>query len=366
MTDVFENYRYAYIEFHVGMAKMVAYWHVKALGFELVGYRGPETGHSDTLSFLMEKNGIRLLITSAAKPSAYDVLSFVDRHGNAVKRIAYYVDDVNEAFQTAVERGAIPIHPPKREENEQGYVEEAAIRLFDRKEITFFNDKNYSGLFRPNFKAHSIEGFEPDFDNGFQAIDHIAYGLHTNEMDYWCGYFRKIFGSTIVQQLKSGDVASRHSGMLLNLIRSKNGLINDVFVEPENGKKLSQVQEYINASVGSGVQHMAFSTNDIFKAVADMRAKGIDLVTYPKTYFDRLRAKGTLPVELMDRVEQSNVLCDQQGDTYLFQTFTKPFGDRPTFFYEIIQRTEDYSGFALDNITELFMAVEHEQGQRSS
>lgn len=367
MSDVFDDISYAFIELYVGMAKMVTYWHVKAMGFELKGYRGPETGEEDTLSYLLEKGDIRILITSAAKPSSFEVLSFVDRHGNGVKRIAYAVPNVEEAYQTALDRGGIPRQDVTRIEDEHGYVETAALRLLDRKEILFFNNDNYNGVFMPGFQPHSIKGFEPDFDNGFQYIDHIAYGLHTNEMAYWCdNYFHKIFGGEVVQDIGPGDVITEYSGLLLRLLSSAGHKLHNVFVEPQNHKRASQVQEYIEAYYGSGIQHMAFATDNIFETVERMRNSGIDFVTYPKSYYDLLREENRAPAEVIDKVEKYNVLVDEEDGAFLFQTFTKPFGDRPTFFYEVIQRTGGYSGFALDNITQLFRAVEREQDKRYS
>ena len=362
--DTFKNYDYAYIEYYVGMAKMVAYWHVKALGFEVVGYAGPETGSSGKVSYLLAKNGIRLVISSAAKPSNYDILSFVDRHGNGVKRIVYQVDNVEKAFDKAVARGAVPINKPERKEDQSGYITEASILLFDRKEIAFFNDDHYHGLFRPKYQPLKIVGFTPDFDNGFEAIDHIAYGTRINEMDLWCNYFQKIFGGKVLQDLRPGNIITEYSGMLLKLLGSDNGKIYNVFVEPDNRDSPSQVEEYVNAYHGSGIQHMAFSTSNIFGTLKAMRRGGIDFVNYPKAYYDNMRKKKSIPEALIDELEACNVLCDAQDDAYLFQTFTKPFGDRPTFFYEIIQRTNGYVGFALDNILELFKAVEGEQQKR--
>jgi 4-hydroxyphenylpyruvate dioxygenase len=364
--DIFDDYSYAYIEFYVGMAKMVAYWHVKALGFELTGYRGPETGVADELSYLLEKNGIRFVITSAAKPSCFDVLSFIDRHGNGVKRICYQVSDVEKAYHAAIARGGVPILPPRQVKDENGYITEASIRLLDRKEIKFFNDDDFRGLFRPYYMPISIEGYTPDFDNGFEAIDHIAYGLHKNEMDYWYGYYQNIFGGEMLQQLLPGDLVTRYSGMLLKLLGSKNGKINNVFVEPDNRERPSQVQEYVDAYYGSGIQHMAFATSDIFTSIRAMANGGIDFVKFPKAYYTSLREQAKIPSDLIDELETCNVLCDVQEGAYLFQTFTKPFGDRPTFFYELIQRTNGYVGFALNNITELFQAVEREQERRIS
>ena len=364
MHDPLHNITYAYVEFYVGMAKMVAYWHVKALGFELTAYRGPETGCPDKVSFLVTKNGINLVISSAASPTCFEVLSFVDRHGNGVKRIAYCVDDVPAAYKQAIARGGIPVQDPHVSENEKGKVTEAALRLFDRKEIVLYDGSQYNGIFKPGFEALAIKGFEPDFDNGFDAIDHIAYGVHINEMDQSVAYFQNIFGGEIIQKLESGDVITEYSGLLLKLLSSSNGLINNVYVEPENHERSSQVQDYLEHYYGSGIQHMAFSTNDIFTSLKAMQRSGVEFVLYPPGYYELLREEGKIPADLIDKLEEHNVLADAQGDSYLFQTFTKPFGDRPTFFFEVIQRTGDYVGFALENIAQLFRAVEREQSRR--
>lgn len=366
MSDIFDDLSYAFIEFYVGMAKMVTYWHVKALGFELKGYRGPESAATDEISYLLCKGDINLVITSAAKPSAYNVLSFIDRHGNGVKRIAYRVRNVTEAYATAISRGAIPVADPKRYQDSHGSVERASIRLLDRKEITFFDGSNYEGCFMPGFIPYEITGFTPNFDSGFQVVDHIAYGLHVNEMDFWCNnYFQKIFGGQVVQDIGAGDVITEYSGLLLRLLTSENGALNNVFVEPQNHERASQVQEYVDAYYGSGVQHMAFATDNIFETVAKMRYSGVDFVTYPACYYELLREEGHCSSEIIDKAQKYGVLCDAQQGAYLFQTFTKPFGDRPTFFYEVIQRVGAYQGFALDNITQLFRAVEREQEKRS-
>lgn len=362
---VFKDCDYAYVEFYVGMAKMVAYWHVKALGFELIAYRGPETGCPDVLSYLLRKGSINLVITSAATPSAWEVLSFVDRHGNGVKRIAYKVHDVQAAYDHAVSVGAIPIHEPQRLEDKRGHVWEATLKLFDRKEIVFYNGDDFKGELLPHFEKANLQGFEPDFENGFLNIDHIAYGLHVNEIERWCdGYFQKIFGGEIVQDIRPGDMITEYSGLLLRLLSSANHRLHNVFVEPQNRARPSQVQEYLEAYYGSGVQHMAFATDNIFESVLAMNKTGADFVQYPKAYYDMMREEGDVPADLIDKLESHNVLCAKDGDAYLFQTFTKPFGDRPTFFYEIIQRTNNFSGFALENITQLFKAVEREQERR--
>jgi len=369
MSDSFNDIGYAFIEIYVGMAKMVAYWHVKAMGFELKGYRGPETGVDDVVSFLLNKKDINLVITSAANPGNYDVVSFVDRHGNGVKRIAYSVPDVRKAYRRALKHGAIPLTEPKREKDKHGYVEEATLKLLDRKELVLFDNSHYTGLFRPGFEPKRIEGFVPGFDNHFESIDHIAYGLHINEMEYWVQYFLNIFGGDLYQELKPGDMATEYSGLLLKLIGTPNKAIFNVFVEPQNKARRSQVQEYLENYYGSGVQHMAFATKDIFVAMEHLRTGGVDFVTYPKAYYDLLREEGKIEAGLIDRLQENNVLCDVQEDVnggpcHLFQTFTKPFGDRPTFFYEVIQRTGSYVGFALDNISQLFRAVEKEQLKR--
>lgn len=358
-----QDLSYAYIEFYVGMAKMVAYWHVQALGFEVKGYLGPETGVSDRVSYLVTKGNINLVFTSAAKPSSSEILSFVNRHGNGAKRIAYNVSNVAEIFEDAVASGATPIMSPKVFSDDSGEIAEASIKWLDDMELLFFDNSNYQGLFRLGYEELVIEGFTPNFESGFTHIDHIAYGLDQNQTDYWCNYFQKTFGGDITPNQEPDELATRYSGLILKLLRTSSGVYS-VFVEPVDKDSPSQVQEYLEAYDGSGIQHMALHTEDIFTTMECLLAQGVDFVKFPDAYYDRLLTQG-VDAELVGRLQRYSLLYDEQGSTYLLQTFTKPLGDRPTLFYEIIQRTNGYQGFALNNIAELYDAVEEEKSKRS-
>lgn len=356
-----------YVELFVGMAKMVVFWHERALGFRTTAYAGPETGVVDRVSYLLEKNGIRLVITSAAHPSAYEVLSFVDRHGNGVKHLAFAVDDVDSAFAEAVRRGAVPLREPDSQSDAHGSVRSARLKFLDGNELSLIDRSGYGGTFAPGFvevdaDPSLVEGEDP---RGLSHIDHIAFGIYPNEMKRWTEYFRNLFGGSLVQTWDEDDVGSTFSGMRLSVWRAANRALTGVFVEPVKSRNPSQVQEYLEAFHGSGVQHIAFASDDIFAAVAAMRAAGVAFVAYPATYYANLRKAGELPHSLIERLEEHHILCDRQGQAYLFQTFTKPFGDRPTFFYEIIQRRANYEGFGQDNVRALFEAVEQDQTRRT-
>ncbi|CAM2010732.1 4-hydroxyphenylpyruvate dioxygenase [Acanthopleuribacter pedis] len=353
-----------HIELFVGMAKMVVFWHERALGFRTIAYAGPETGVLDRVSYVLEKNGIRLVVTSAAHPSAYDILSFVDRHGNGVKHLAFTVDQVDAAFAEAVKRGAIPLGEPITQTDKNGSIRTARLKFLDGNELTLFDRTAYDGCFAPGYEA--VQRAANHEDQGLRHIDHIAFGVYPNEMTRWTDYFTSLFGGTLLQTWDEEDVGSTVSGMRLAVWRAANRALTGVFVEPVKSRNPSQVQEYLEAFHGSGVQHVAFATDDIFATVATMRAAGVEFVAYPTTYYDNLRKAGRLPHALIDQLEEQCILCDKQGKAYLFQTFTKPFGDRPTFFYEIIQRRCNYEGFGQDNVRALFEAVEQDQARRGS
>jgi len=359
------NFRLAYLEYYVGMAKMVAYWHAHALGFRITAYAGPETGVADRVSYVLEKNDIRLVITSAASPAAYEILSFVDRHGNGVQSVALAVEDVEKAFIEAVDRGAVPLSPPETLRDEHGTVMQAELKFLDSNVLRLVDHQAYDGTFKPGFEPMSHDTLEQESNIELQRVDHLAYGVYPNEMERWSRYFHDICGGRFLQKWDDEQVGSEYSGMYMAVHQSRDKALTSVFVEPANNRRASQVEEYLQAFYGSGVQHVAFASEDIFTTVDQMRRQGVELVPYPATYYEGLRKRG-LPTDLVDRLEEHKILCDRQGDSMLFQTFTKPFGDRPTLFYEVIQRVKGYEGFGQANIQALFEAVEQDQQRRMS
>lgn len=352
------NIEYDFIEYYVGMAKMVVYWHVKALGFEVIAYAGPETGVPDRCSYFIKKNDIKLVITSASQPSSYKIVSFVDLHGNGIKRMAINVDNVKEFFGNAMKKGAIPIEHPHLTSDEQGFVEQASLKMFDDNEIVLINYDSYHGDFLPGYKnVESDWDFEKE-DSALEKIDHVACALRLNEIKLWENYFNNIFSSKTVLEFDERQTnGEKKIGMLLKVLQSDNKQINNVLVEPDHGVK-TQVQLFIDQNYGVGIQHIAFKSNNIFKSVKALRDNGIKFTSYPDSYYDKLEEK--YPQLDVEPLRKHGVLCDVLEDSLLFQIFTTPIGDRATFFYEIVQRVNNYEGFGIDNIYALFEAMEEE------
>lgn len=358
ISSDFLKMEYDYIEYYVGMAKMVVYWHVKALGFKVVAYCGPETGAPDRCSYYIVKNDIKIVITSASQPSSYKIVSFVDLHGNGIKKLAVKVDDVTDFFARALQNGAIPLQHPTRISDDNGYVEQASLKMFDDNEIVLINYDHYTGDFMPGYKNVEADWDMNAEDSALEKIDHVACALRLNEIPLWENYFNNIFGSKTVSQFderKKGE--EKKIGMLLKVLQSENKQLNNVLVEPDHGVK-SQVSLFIDQNYGAGIQHIAFESGNIFKSVEVLRANGVRFTSYPESYYEKLTAKyPDLDVTLL---RKHGVLCDVLDGALLFQIFTAPIGDRATFFYEIVQRVNNYQGFGLDNIRALFEAMETE------
>ena len=361
---------YDYIEFYVGSAKMWAYWHAKAMAFNIVGYCGPETGVKDKTSYFLVKNNMKFVITSAIKPSNYEVASFVEKHGDGVKRWSLSVEDVQEAFDTAVKIGGIPVRSPKRFDDKNGYIEEAAIKLYDDAEIVFINRDNYKGIFRPGFGKPIQKINITAQDSGLQEVDHVVGNVRTNEMNLWENYLNKTLNLETFLEFGAGDISTQYSALLSKVVRSKNGGggIKNPINEPYEGLKKSQIEEYIDEYFGSGIQHIAISTNNIIATIKALRENGVEFLTVPESYYDLLKEKklSKMITENIDDLKKYGILCDTEGKGYLLQLFTKPIGDRPTFFYEIIQRREGAEGFGQGNFQALFESIERDQEARGT
>lgn len=362
------GFSFDYVELYVGMARMVAWWHVKALGFDLVACRGPETGADDRLSFFLRKGDIRLVITSAYhhSPFSFDLLSFVDRHGNGVKRWGMRVAKVETALQDALSKGGILQKAPWQERDLHGQVTFASLKLFDDNEVLFFDDSAYNGPFLPGYEALEPNPWMIQEDSCLESIDHMASALRENEAPVWSDYLNRIFGSQTVQEFQKGEVGTSNSGLTLKVLQHSGSQQSLVLVEPVNITRNSQVQEYLDEFKGTGIQHIAFSSSNIFQSVQVMRRNGVEFSQPPSAYFKQLRKQLPDAGLDFDLLESHGVLCDPDGESYLLQVFTKPIGDRPTHFYEIVQRLNNYQGFGLGNINTLFESVEQEQAARIS
>lgn len=346
---------YDYVEYYVGMAKMVAYWHVKAMGFDVLGYRGPEQGY-DTVSFLLKKNDIKLIITSSATPNNYPVVSFVDRHGNGVKKVSIEVENIEKEYERLVSVNAILDSGIYEESDANGTVKKFDVKLFDDNLVTFSNYSEYKGDLLPGFVEFSANWSKSSFDSGLAKVDHIACALRKNETLLWEPYVNAVFASDTVFELKNMDGEESKLDLQLKILQSSNKTINNVLVEPKHGGKKTQVQHFIEGNHGSGIQHIAFETEDIIATVKSLKEAGIEFVEFPDEYYKIIQEK--YPSLDVQKFKDASILCELKDEGLLLQTFTHPIGDRPTFFYEVIQRVNAYEGFGIGNITSLFEAVE--------
>lgn len=367
MSDIIGIRGYDYVEFYVGSAKMMAYWYAKALGMEITGYEGPETGNRDRNSYYLTKNKLKFVITSAAQPSCYDVQSFVNQHGDGVKRWAIEVDDVERAFKYATQNGAVMVKKPQKIENKHGYVIEAAIRLYDDTELMYINRDNFNFIFKPGFcEPRQNIRLESDLDTGIIGIDHIVGNVRENEMNIWANYFNKTMNFDTFIDFKPGDIGTKYSALLSKVVRSSNSVIKNPINEPYAAEKKSQIEEFIEQYHGSGVQHIAIQTGDIVKTIRALRKNGLEFLSVPDTYYDILRNREDLHIkENIDDLQEQKILCDNESTGYLLQLFTKPIFDRPTFFFEFIQR-KGAQGFGKGNFQALFESIELDQQLRGN
>ncbi len=353
------NHHIDYIELFVSMAKPLVYWHSNALGFDIIGYKSPENGTKGVVSYLLEKGEIKLVITaaltSANSTDAAEVLSFVNTNSLGMKRVVIATDDVSSAFDHAVAAGGIPIRFPVTTEDEKGYIEEASIRLYDQNEIVFSNRDNYEGIFRPGYEK--VVESKATFDNGFTSVDHIASELRINQIDFWTSYLKDTLGTQMIQGISKSE--DNKTGLVLNINQSPDKRMTFVMAEPNSHAPNSKVQQNID-NFGPGIHHVAFATDDLVETVKKLRKNSIDFVQFPPTYYDLLRENEDLKGFDIDELEEQGILIDKEGDGYLLQKFIKPFGDRPFFFYELVQRVNGYTGFALKNINVLKKAEERQ------
>ena len=359
--------RYDYVEFYVGSAKMVAQWYAKVMGFEVTAYLGPETGIRETVSYYLTKGDLKFVITGPAQPSNFEVWGFIQKHGDGVKRWSVEVDDVSHAFKYATSHGAVMVKRPTKLEDDHGFVEEAAIRLYDDTELVYINRDNYKYFHKPKYCVPPQKWNIECEETGLVGIDHIVGNVRENEMSLWADYFNTCMGFETFVDFKAGDIGTKYSALLSKVVRSKDSVIRNPINEPFEGLKKSQIEEYIEQYYGSGVQHIAIQTRDIVKTIGALRRNGMEFLEVPDTYYDKLRERKDLKItEDIDDLQKHRILCDKEANGYLLQLFTKPIGDRPTFFFEIIQRSGESHGFGKGNFQALFESIELDQKLRGN
>jgi 4-hydroxyphenylpyruvate dioxygenase len=361
-TDTFPINGTDYVEFYVGNAKQASHYYRTAFGFELVGYRGPETGVRDRASYLLQQDKIRLVLTTPIRPD-HPAAHHLHAHGDGVRDIALWVDDAREAFRAAVERGARPAQEPTVLRDDDGEVVLAAIHTYGDTIHSLVERRGYKGLFLPGFRR-AESPYRPA-PVGLKYVDHIVGNVELGRMNEWVGFYERVMGFKNLISFDDTDISTEYSSLMSKVVSSGNERIKFPINEPAKGKKKSQIDEYLEFYGGPGAQHLALATDDIIATVTALRDRGVEFLNVPTTYYDDLQQRVGKIDEPVARLQELGILVDRDPDGYLLQIFTKPVEDRPTVFYEIIERKGARS-FGKGNFKALFEAIEREQAARGN
>jgi 4-hydroxyphenylpyruvate dioxygenase len=362
LQDTFPLNGTDYIEFYVGNAKQAAHYYQTAFGFRLVAYRGPETGVRDTVSYVLQQEKIRLVLTSALAPE-HPIAQHVHTHGDGVKVLALWVDNAEYAYHTALERGAKGASAPQTLEDEHGKVTVASIHTYGETLHTFVERNHYNGVFLPGFIAkESIINVMPV---GLKYIDHCVGNVELGKMNEWVQFYQDVMGFKLLVTFDDKDISTEYTALMSKVVSNGNGYVKFPINEPAEGKKKSQIEEYLDFYRGAGVQHIAVATDDILHTVDQLRKNGVDFLYVPDTYYEDAIARVGEIKEDLEELKRLNILIDRDEEGYLLQIFTKPVQDRPTVFFEIIQRAGAKS-FGKGNFKALFEAIEREQALRGT
>ncbi|EST53235.1 4-hydroxyphenylpyruvate dioxygenase [Brevibacillus panacihumi W25] len=359
-TDFFPIQDWDYLEFYTGNAKQAMHYFTKAFGFQAVAYAGLETGSRDKVSYVLKQKHMTFVISGALTPD-HPIADFVKKHGDGVKDVALRVDDCEQAYREAISRGAIPIMEPTEYSDEFGTIKKAVIGTYGENVHSFIERKNYNGPFFPGYVAY--ESPVASESTGLIGIDHIVGNVEV--MDEWVSYYEKVMGFTAVQNFSDDDISTEYSALMSKVMQSGTGRIKFPINEPAEGRRKSQIQEFLEFYKGPGVQHIAILTNDIIDTVTKLRANGVDFLSVPDTYYEELKDRVGEIDEDVETLKKLKVLVDKDDEGYLLQLFSKPIVDRPTLFIEIIQR-KGARGFGNGNFKALFEALEREQELRGN
>jgi 4-hydroxyphenylpyruvate dioxygenase len=366
-TDAFPINGTDYIEFYVGNARQASHYYRGAFGFQLVGYRGPETGVRDRASYLLQQDRIRFVLTTPIRADlseeAAAIADHLARHGDGVRDLALWVDDARGAFATAIERGAVAVHEPRVMQDADGEIVIAAIRTYGDTIHSLVERRNYRGLFMPGFRAVAPR-YAPK-SVGLKYVDHCVGNVELGRMNTWVDFYATVMGFRNLITFDDKAISTEYSSLMSKVMANGNDRIKFPINEPARGKRKSQIDEYLDFYGGPGVQHMALATDDIIATVTELRDRGVEFLSTPTTYYEELQARVGKIDEPVDVLAGLGILVDRDPDGYLLQIFTKPVQDRPTVFYEIIQR-KGAKSFGAGNFKALFQAIEREQEARGN
>ncbi len=354
-----------HLELYVGNAKQSAAWYCHTFGFECTAVRGLETGERECASYLVEQGDIRLLLTSGLH-SSHQAARSVRRHGDSVAVIALSVPDADAAFSAAVDRGAEAAAAPATAADGRGQLRHASIRLYGDCVLQFIDRRGYEGVFGPGFRpAPVIPGAAAARDCGLVAIDHLVANVELGRMNDWVAFFSQVLGFSQLVHFDDEAISTEYSALMSKVMQDGTGAIKFPINEPAEGRKKSQIEEFLEFHEGPGVQHIACRTNDILGTVTRLRENGVEFLHVPISYYEDLEKRVGRIDEPIDRLAELGILADRDEDGYLLQIFTKPVEDRPTLFYEIIER-HGATGFGAGNFKSLFVALEREQAARGN
>jgi 4-hydroxyphenylpyruvate dioxygenase len=360
--DFLPLYGTDHIEFYVGNAKQAAHYYITAFGFQGIAYAGPETGIRDRASYVLRQNKLTFVFTASLRPGT-PIAQHVDKHGDGVKAIALIVDDAADAWKETTSRGALSYREPETVSDESGELGISGIRLYGDTVHLFIDRKRYAGLFMPGFGKWD-PGFESS-STGLLYVDHCVGNVGWNQMNRWVSFYENVMGFKNILTFDDEDISTEYSALMSKVMSNGNGYVKFPINEPAEGKKKSQVEEYLEFYEGEGVQHVALASDNIVKTVTELMQRGVEFLRVPDVYYEGLEERVGKLEEKMQQLKNLGVLVDRDPEGYLLQIFSKPVQDRPTVFFEIIQR-KGAKSFGKGNFKALFEAIEKEQEKRGN
>ncbi|HVT86050.1 MAG TPA: 4-hydroxyphenylpyruvate dioxygenase [Chitinophagaceae bacterium] len=352
-----------YVEFYVGNAKQAAHYYMSAFGFQALAYAGPETGVKDKVSYVVRQNKLTFVLTTALRTDNA-IADHVYKHGDGVKMLALRVDDAESAWHETTKRGAKSYMEPQHLKDESGEVVMSGIHTYGDTVHLFIERKNYNGAFMPGYRAWSNPHFQPS-DTGLLYVDHCVGNVGWNQMNPWVKFYEDVMGFRNILSFDDKDISTEYSALMSKVMSNGNGFVKFPINEPAEGKKKSQVEEFLEFYNGEGVQHVAVATNNIVQTVTELRNRGVEFLKVPSSYYDILPERIGRIDEDLEPLKELGILVDRDEEGYLLQVFSKPVEDRPTLFFEVIQR-KGAKSFGKGNFKALFEALEREQEMRGN
>lgn len=364
MEDFLPLKRIDYIEFFCGNAKQSAIYYQYAFGFKLTAYSGLETGNKEYASYLLEQGKIRFILTSSYNDNSF-ISEHVKKHGDGVRDVAFEVDDAVKSFDETVKRGAIPVLKPTEFTDKFGTIIKSSIKTFGDTIHSFIERKNYTGLFFPGFSDASHRSLTGITDTNLRSVDHMVGNVELGKMLHWVEFYAHTLGFNQLLSFDDKDISTEYTALMSKVMQNNTGKIKIPINEPAKGKKKSQIEEYLDFYKSPGIQHIALTTPNILETVNSLKSRGVEFLTVPTTYYSELESRVGKIDEDIKSLEELGILVDRDEDGYLLQIFTKPVEDRPTLFFEIIQRKGARS-FGKGNFKALFESIEREQALRGT